>query len=144
MNEKLILRQEKYALIQLLAYLWVSFMAIYRHGFDHVLVGAGMVLVLAILVYFSFYAVEIVINETALIRGNKLPFIKKRFKQVEIQRSAYQGVKIGQNSKKYFDIYASGANENQITLAVLPNRLPAEAKQLEFETLMSNYWSKQN
>ncbi len=141
MNEKLILRQEKYALIQLMAYLWVIFMAVYGDTFNQPLIGIGMVLILGIFVYFSFYAVEIVIGEKGIKRGNKLPFVKNRFKQVEVQRMGFQGVKINQTTKKYFEIYVLDTNGNRITLAVLPNRLPAEEKKREFDAIITSYWN---
>lgn len=140
MKEKIIVSQQKFPIIQLFTYLWVISMAIYQDLFANLLMTAIIFMIFFTLLYFSFYAIEIVISEHKILRGNKMPFIKNRIGAIEILRANYKGIDIKLNEKKHFEISAIDDEGRHIVLAVNPNRLPAEELKLKFEKDINSYW----
>lgn len=140
MQQKTIVNQEKYPIILFFAAILVVFMGLYDPIFDSLFLTILSLTILFTLIYFSFYAVEIVINDTALIRGNRLPFVKKRKKEQLLLRVDFDSIQIRQNEKKYFEIVAVDKNGKAIVFAMLPNRQPALDKLREIEDVLTAYW----
>ncbi len=140
MKEKTIVQQEKFPILLFFAAIWVVFMGLFDPIFNSILLATICFSILFILVYFSLFSIEIIINDKFIKRSNKQPFRKKRSNEIILQRDEFQGVVIRQNEKKYFEICAIDINGNHIVLAMLPNKLPALEKKSEFEILINTYW----
>ena len=140
MKEKIIVNQEKFPILSFFAALWVVFMGLFDPIFDSILLATLCFSILFILVYFSLFSIQIVINTQYIKRSNKQPFRKKRNNELFIKRDEFQGLVISQNEKKYFEICAADVNGNLIVLAMLPNKIPALEKKSEFEVLINTYW----
>jgi hypothetical protein len=59
-----------------------------------------------------------------------------------MNRKAFQGLLLRQDEYKYFEIYVSSSNQNDIVLTHWPNRNPAEKMLAELATKITSIWEE--
>ncbi len=143
MENKIIHSTDKYPILTLLSYGWITFMALSDYiGFDHPWYTTAALIIEFTFIYFSLTSVDIVISENDLTKGTKYSFILGLKNPKSISRNEYTGLRLKQNDKKYFEIFLEKNNQPEILLTSLPNQNPAKDKLTEIEEKIVNTWTE--